>query len=177
MQSEDERCREARKLDRIDAAFRAGDLTALREAVGHPSIVPNGQMPLSVGPCLAYAIYWSPLAFIRELLELGADPNHDDGDGFPPLHAALSKTHPHPGSMTRTDVHEVIALLLQFGADPNQRGFNDYTPLHKAVEERNVAAIALLLDAGADPNLRTRIDDCETAGEMARKAGLASRLP
>ena len=177
MQSEDERCREAGKLDRIDAAFRAGDLAALREAVGDPSIVPNGQMPLSVGPCLAYAIYWSPLAFIRELLELGADPNHDDGDGFPPLHAALSKTHPHPGSMTRTDVHEVIALLLQFGADPNQRGLNDYTPLHKAVEERNVAAIALLLDAGADPNLRTRIDDCETAGEMARKAGLASRLP
>ena len=177
MQSEDERCREARKFERIDAAFKAGDLEALRGAVGDPSIVPNGVMPLAVGPCLTYAIYWSPLAFVRELLELGADPNHDDGDGFPPLHAVLSKTHPHPGSMTRTDVHEVIALLLKFGVDPNQRGLNDYTALHKAVEERNVDAIDLLLDAGADPNLKTRIDDYETPGEMARKAGLASRLP
>jgi hypothetical protein len=175
-QSEDERCREARKLERIDAAFKAGDLEALRAAVGDPSIVPNGPMPPAIGPCLVYAIYWSPLAFIRELLELGADPNHDDGDGFPPLHAALSKTHPHPGSMTRTDVNDVIALLLERGADPNQRGFNDYTALHKAVEERNTGAIDLLLAAGADPALKTRIDDCETPGEMARKAGLVSRL-
>lgn len=175
-QSEDERCREARKLERIDAAFKAGDLEALRAAVGDPSIVPNGPMPPAIGPCLVYAIYWSPLAFIRELLELGADPNHDDGDGFPPLHAALSKTHPHPGSMTRTDVNDVIALLLERGADPNQRGFNDYTALHKAVEERNTGAIDLLLATGADPALKTRIDDCETPGEMARKAGLVSRL-
>ena len=79
--------------------------------------------------------------------------------------------------MTRTDVTDVIALLLKCGADPNQRGLNDYTALHKAVEERNTGAIDLLLDAGADPNLKTRIDDYETPGEMARKAGLASRLP
>jgi hypothetical protein len=29
-----------------------------------------------------------------------------------------------------------------------------------------------LLDAGADPILRTRIDDCETPLEMARRAAL-----
>ena len=166
-------------LQQIDAAFRAGDLTALLAALDHPSGFPNNPMPLSIGPCLAYAIYWSPLAFIRQLLELGADPNHDDGDGFPPLHAALSKTHPHAGAMTRTDVSDVITLLLQFGADPNQRGFNDYTALHKAVEERNAAAIELLLAAGADRTLRTRIDECETPGDMAARAGLidlAARL-
>ena len=169
--------RKAEQLQRIDQAFAAGDLDALRAAVDDPAIVPNGPMPLAIGPCLTYAIYWSPLAFIRQLLELGADPNHDAGDGFPPLHAALCKTHPHPGSMTRDDVNEIIALLLKHGADPNQRGFNDYTALHKAVEQRNAAAIELLLDAGADTSFRTRIDDCETPGEMARKAGLASRLP
>ncbi len=40
-----------------------------------------------------------------------------------------------------------------------------------------VAFIRQLLELGADPNLKTEIDDCETAGEMARKAGLTSRLP
>jgi hypothetical protein len=63
-------------------------------------------------------------------------------------------------------------LLLAFGADPDQRGINDYTALHMAVAARNALAVQILLDAGADPGLRTRIDDCETAGEMAAAAGL-----
>ena len=70
------------------------------------------------------------------------------------------------------DVVEIITLLLAFGADPDQRGINDYTPLHMAVSERNLPALEVLLEAGADARLRTRIDDCETPGEMAEKAGL-----
>jgi uncharacterized protein len=65
-----------------------------------------------------------------------------------------------------------LRLLLSFGADVNQRGVNDYTPLHTAVSERNRRAVEILLAAGADPDIRTRIDDCETAGEMAERAGL-----
>jgi ankyrin repeat protein len=179
MQSEEDRCREARKFERIDAAFKAGDLAALRAAVDDPADIPNGMMPLAIGPCLAYAIYHSPLAFIRELLEIGADPRHDDGDGFPPLIAALSCSRSQPGSPARPDVPEIIALLLSFGADPAQRGNNDYTALHMAVAERNLAAVELLLAGGADPNVKTRIDDCETPLEMAKAAGLteiAARL-
>ena len=58
---------------------------ALREAVGDPPDFPNNQMPLGVGPILTYAIYWSSLRFIEELLAIGADPNGHDNDGFPPL--------------------------------------------------------------------------------------------
>jgi uncharacterized protein len=90
--TEDERCAEAKTLQVIDEAFRRGDLDALRVAVGDPSLVPNGQMPLTIGTCLVYAIYRSPLAFIRTLLEIGADPNVPVADGFPPLIAALSCT-------------------------------------------------------------------------------------
>ena len=172
MRSDAERCAEYETFKKIDAAFRAGDLAALRAAVDYPASVPNGPMPLAIGRCLEYAIYHSPLPFIRTLLEIGADPNPADHAGFPPLIAALSCSRPQSGAPPRQDVADIIELLLAFGADPNQRGVNDYTPLHMAVSERNLQAVALLLQAGADPCLRTRIDDCETPREMAEKAGL-----
>lgn len=172
MTSDEERCAEAAKFRRIDAAFHAGDLEALRAAVDDPAVVPNGQMPLTIGSCLVYAIYHSPLGLIRTLLEMGANPNAPVDDGFPPLIAALSTGRAAPGATKRTDVDEMLRLLLSFGADPNQRGINDWTPLHMAVAERNPHAIQILLDAGADPELRTRIDDCDTPLEMANAAGL-----
>ena len=174
MPDEEQRCAEARKVRRVDEAFRQGDLDALRAAVDDPDAIPNGRMPDAIGPCLIYAIYHSPLAFIRTLLELGADPNAPADDGFPPLIAALGCARDVPGATRRNDVDDILRLLLSFGADPNQRGINDYTPLHMAVAERNPLAIQILLDGGADPELRTRIDDCETPLEMAR-SGRARR--
>src|SRR3954468_7517422 len=120
MATEEERCAEARRFKRIDDAFRKGDLAALRAAVENPDAVPNGRMPPAIGSCLVYAIYHGPLAFIRELLEIGADPNCLAGDGFPPLVAALSCGRDSPGSPRRTDVTDILRLLLSFGADPQQ---------------------------------------------------------
>ena len=168
---EEDRCREADRISRIDAAFREGDLEALRAAVEDPDSVPNGPMPLAIGPCLEYAVYHSPIAFIRTLLEIGADPNLDDHSGFPPLIAALSCHQITPGHARRHDVAEMLALLLSFGADPNQRGINDYTALHMAASVNHPESVRLLLEAGANPLLRTRIDDYETARELAGKAG------
>jgi ankyrin repeat protein len=172
MTSHAERCAEYDKFRKIDTAFRLGDLAALRAAVDDPASVPNGPMPLAIERCLEYAIYHSPLPFIRSLLEIGADPNPADHAGFPPLIAALSCSRPQPGAPGWPDVTDILTLLLAFGADPNQRGINDYTPLHMAVSERHMPAVQLLLKADADPRLRTRIDDCETPREMAEKAGL-----
>jgi ankyrin repeat protein len=172
MKSDAKRCAEYETFKKIDGAFRAGDLIALRAAADDPAYVPNGPMPLTIGTCLEYAIYHSPLPFIRTLLEIGADPNPADHAGFPPLIAALSCSRPQPGSRGRADVLEILELLLAFKSDPNQRGINDYTPLHMAVSEHNPEAVELLLQAGADPYLRTRIDDCETPREMAESAGL-----
>jgi ankyrin repeat protein len=171
--SDAERCAEYEQFKKIDSAFRAGDLVALRAAVDEPDNVPNGPMPPYIGSCLEYAIYHSPLSFIRTLLEIGADPNPADPGGFPPLIAALSCSRSRPGSPGRPDVVDILKLLLSSGADLDQRGLNDYTPLHMAVSERNLAALKLLLEMGANPHLRTRIDNCETPREMAERAGMS----
>ena len=97
MKPDAERCAEYEKFKQIDAALRTGDLAALLAAVDDPASVPNGPMPLTIGSCLEYAIYHSPLAFIRMLLEIGADPNPADHAGFPPLIAALSCVRPQAG--------------------------------------------------------------------------------
>lgn len=169
---EEARCAEARKRLRIEAAFRAGDLDALRAAVDDPSVIPNGPISDTIGPCLVLAIYTSPLPFIRTLLDLGADPNAPVDDGFPALIAALAAGQPAPGASARTDVDDLVRLLLKHGADPNQRGINDYTALHMAVAAGQPLCALYLLDAGADREMRTRIDDCDTPLDMARAAGL-----
>jgi uncharacterized protein len=154
----DNRCEEAEKFRRLDDAFRRGDLDALRAAVDDPAAIPNGPMPDAIGSCLVYAIYHSPLAFIRALLDIGADPNAHVDDGFPPLIAALCCARNVPGATRRTDVDDLLRLLLAHGSDPNERGINDYTPLHMAVADGNAMAVQILLDGGANPELRTRID-------------------
>jgi hypothetical protein len=57
MKSGAERCAEYEKFKKIDAAFRAGDFSALPAAVDDPDSIANGAMPLTIGSCLEYAIY------------------------------------------------------------------------------------------------------------------------
>lgn len=148
----------------IHNAYVAGDLATLRRALGDPPDFPNCRGPDGVGAIpLEYAIYHSPIAFIRTLLELGANPNYADHAGFPSLPAALDRQQP--------DHCAVLEMLLAFGADPAQRGINDWTPLHRAVARNDLAAIALLLARGADPHARTSIDDRTTPLEDAERLG------
>ena len=155
-----------RQFKAVDSAHRAGDIAALKEALGDPPGFPNCLQPweLGVGDYpLEYAIYWSPLPAIEALIALGADPNYPDQDGFPSLIAALSSG--------RADRHEVLRVLLDNGADVDLRGQNDWTPLHYAVGQRDLEAVGMLLRYGADPALKTRIDDCTTSLEDAEGTG------
>jgi GNAT superfamily N-acetyltransferase len=166
-----QRCQEYARFKRADLAFRTGDVAALRVALDDPPEFPNVRGPRGIEcSCLQNAIYHSPVPFIRVLLELGADPNYDDHDGFPSLMAALSSASTD-GAARRDDVHEILRLLLEFGADPSQRGHNDYTPLHFVAATGDVVAAELLLRHGADREARTRIDDYETAADAAERAG------
>jgi len=147
----------------LHEAYVRGDLEAVREFYDDPDF-PNCRGPRGVGEIvLEYAIYWSPLPFIRRLLELGVEVNYSDHAGFPCLIAALSTT--------RADKLELLELLLARGADIEQRGHNDYTPLHWAAGHGDTESLELLLRCGADVNARTRIDEYETPLEVAERAG------
>jgi ankyrin repeat protein len=164
----------------LHEAFVRGDIDAIRSLLGDPTEFPNNVGPLWLGNTLVYAIYWSPLATVRELLELGADANYEADDGFPPLIAATDR-RPRDGVDDRA---AVIGVLLEHGADPNVRGMNDGTPLHQVVWKRegwpgHLDAARVLLAHGADPHLKTRIDDCTSAledAEAARATELAALL-
>jgi ankyrin repeat protein len=144
----------------IHEAYRRGDLEALRTLLGNPPDFPNCRGPRGVGDIiLEYAIYHSPLSFVRTLLELGADPNYEDPGGFPSLVATISTD--------RSDRYELVELLLSRGANIQQRGVNDYTPLHYAAGRNDAKLIELLLARGADPNARTRIDEFATTAQEA----------
>lgn len=149
---------------RIHEAFQRGDMEALRSELGHPPEFPNSPSPtLAIGNFLEYAIYHSPLPFIRTLLELGADPNYGDHAGFPSIIAALSSQRP--------EKYEIVEMMLAAGADIQQRGVNDYTPLHYAATVNDVKAVELLLRHGADPSVRTNIDSYTTPLEEAEMLG------
>ena len=156
---------------RLDAAFRTGDMDALRAELGTVDGFPNVIADQAMGACLPYAIYHAPLDLIEALLEAGADPNWPVDDGFPPLIAALTCSTAAPGATVRTDVHTLIEMLLAHGADVDQRGLDDFTPLHLAAAQGDLGAIDILLAHGADPNTATRIDDYETPLEVAAAAG------
>ena len=161
----------AQRFTRIDAAFRTGDMAALRKEIGSVDGFPNVVAHPAIGLCLTYAIYHSPLAFVEALLKAGADPKGEAGDGFPPLIAALTTAVPTAGATVRKDVHELLSMLLDAGADVAERGVNDVTPLHMAASQGDLVAVNILLAHGADPNATTRIDDMVTPLEMAIAAG------
>ena len=155
----------------IHEAYKRGDLEKLKALLGNPPDFPNCRGPRGAGEIvLEYAIYHSPVSFLRALLELGADPNYEESAGFPSLIAALSSDRP--------ETYEIAELLLAFGADVQQRGLNDYTPLHVAAGKNDAKLIHLLLSHGADTNARTRIDDFTTPLEVAegRRSLEAARI-
>jgi hypothetical protein len=65
----------------IHNEYVRGDMEALKVAL-HQEEFPNSHRPLRFGEPLVYAIYHSPVMFIRQLLEIGADPKMRVNDGF-----------------------------------------------------------------------------------------------
>lgn len=83
-----ERGREQEAFRRIDAAFRVGDFEDLRTALGDPAGFPDVTGPITIGHCLEYAIYHSPLSFVRLLLHWAAGAGDERAVGLLLAHGA-----------------------------------------------------------------------------------------
>ncbi len=78
----------------------------------------------------------------RRLLNVGADPNSDDGTGASTLYLAAIYGN-----------EEYVQLLLECGADPDN-GCGDFTPVLFAAKNHQLDILRRLLNAGADVNRR-----------------------
>src|SRR5690606_31975468 len=94
---------------------------------------------------------------VRELLELGADPNTVNDFGQSPIECV---------PVTRRG-RECGRMLIDAGANPNARSFNGVTVLEMAVESQNFDKVQLLMEWGADVGLGEPVLWAVRAGNLA----------
>jgi hypothetical protein len=87
------------------------------------------------------AVRSNQIDLLRQLLEMGADPNVGDLR-LTPLCAAAERGYT-----------ACVKLLLKAGVDPNRRAPWPITPLQLAAANGHASVVAALLEAGADPSL------------------------
>lgn len=98
------------------------------------AILPSGETLLQLAVEARYP------AFLRRLLDAGADPNQPNAAGDTPLIVSC-----------RGDFAIETGVLLEFGADPNYRTAEGWTALRCAAKDRNYAAVRILIARGAIP--------------------------
>lgn len=92
------------------------------------------------------------IAFMKLLLELGADPTIPNADGSTALHAAAGIGTRAPGEEAGTEEEAMLAvrLLLKLGFDVNAVDRNGETSMHGAAYASWPKMAQLLADRGAD---------------------------
>ncbi|XP_069010696.1 BRCA1-associated RING domain protein 1 [Embiotoca jacksoni] len=110
-----------------------------RPSSGSPAVMKRnhkGESPLHL------AAIKGDVEAVKELLDLGADPNLKDNAGWTPLHEACNLGH-----------LAVVEVLVSKGALLNTPGYENDSPLHDAVRNGHSAIVKLLLQLGASQNV------------------------
>ena len=107
---------------------------------------------------LQLAVSWRAIDCVVFLLQKGALPDHECGNGFTPLMIAAQE-----------GFTDIAAALLDNKADVNHHGPYGLTPLMAAARDGLQDTVRLLLDRGADAEVATHVGN--TALMMAQMSG------
>jgi hypothetical protein len=130
-----------------DLAKEEKDLSMVRETPSSGHSLPSGapiktESSPSFGEFLM-ALWKEDLATVKDLLEKGANPNGQTGDGTKPLLIAAKKRNP-----------DLIRMLIENGAEVNGRDRNGMTALMAASTMGLSQNVQVFMEAGADVNAK-----------------------
>lgn len=119
---------------------------------------PHGGLSRKGATPFLLAALTADVAYMKQLLALGADPRLPNDDGATPLLAAagLGILAPTEEAGTEAEAVEAVQLLLGLGADPNALDRNGETALHGAAYRNAPLVVALLGERGARPEVWNR---------------------
>ena len=145
------------KEQRLYEASKANDLPKAKQLLALRAD-PNGHRERG-SSCLHVSCQHklSSKDIVAVLLNAGADPVAEDGDGWQALHWAAS-----------VNAEDPIRLLLERHADPNARTQRGETPLHWAAKNDSARAVRALASHPQVDLLARTSRDHETALEWAR---------
>lgn len=94
---------------------------------------------------LVNAVIGNDASRVTRLIELGADVNHHDSNGYGPLHtAARNRNSP------------LVELLVKNGADVNGPDADGFTPIFYAAARNHVPTIDMLVKLGAKTDIKDK---------------------
>jgi ankyrin repeat protein len=99
------------------------------------------------------AAFWGRLEITRILLDRGANPSSENGEGETPLNLVSQGNHADERGIG------IARLLLERGVDVNARTKKNVVPLHWAAHKGRLTIVQALLDHGANVDVETEWGD------------------